>query len=69
MPLYWSVAYTVIIKKLVVSNFNQGMDNLVWLTFKAQVASGRKLGWSGIHLLDKGTAGVNEGHMEMSLGL
>ena len=35
MPLYWSVAYTVIITKLVVSDFNQGMDNLVWLTFNS----------------------------------
>ena len=33
MPLHWSVAYTVRIQKLVVSNFNQGRDNLVWLTF------------------------------------
>ena len=33
MPLCWTVAYTIIIKKLVVSNFNRGMDNIVWLTY------------------------------------
>ena len=36
MPLYRSVAYTVIIKKLVVSDFNQGMDN-IWLTFNSNL--------------------------------
>ena len=37
MPLYWFVAYTVIVKKLVVSDFNHGMDNLVWLTFNSNL--------------------------------